>query len=39
VLADAPLPEQGVEILNMRTDSAEAVLAAALATAPAGGEA
>ena len=31
VLADAPLPEQGVEILNMRTDSAEAVLAGALA--------
>lgn len=26
-LADAPLPEQGVEILNMRTDSAETVLA------------
>lgn len=31
VLADAPLPEQGVEILNMRTDSAEAVLAGAIA--------
>lgn len=30
-LADAPLPERGVEILNMRTDSAETVLAAALA--------
>jgi len=27
VLADAPLPKQGVEILNMRTDSAETVLA------------
>ena len=26
-LADAPLPEQGVDILNMRTDSAETVLA------------
>jgi hypothetical protein len=26
-LADAPLPEQGVEILNMRTDTAETVLA------------
>lgn len=25
-LADAPLPAEGVEILNMRTDSAEAVL-------------
>ena len=30
-LADAPLPQRGVEILNMRTDPAEAVLAAALA--------
>ena len=30
-LADAPLPKDGVEILNMRTDPAEAVLAAALA--------
>jgi hypothetical protein len=27
VLADAPLPKQGVEILNMRTDSAETLLA------------
>ncbi|MFM7034384.1 MAG: hypothetical protein ACKOYJ_04200 [Planctomycetia bacterium] len=26
-LADAPLPESGVEILNMRTDPADAVLA------------
>lgn len=34
-LADAPLPERGVEILNMRTDSAETVLAAALAAVPA----
>ena len=31
VLADAPLPKQGVEILNMRTDTAEAVLAGGLA--------
>ena len=31
VLADAPLPQQGVEILNMRTDSAETVLAGVLA--------
>ena len=31
-LADAPLPQQGVEILNMRTDPAEVVLAAALAS-------
>ena len=30
-LADAPLPKQGVEILNMRTDTAEAVLAGGLA--------
>jgi len=38
-LADAPLPEQGVEILNMRTDPAEAVLAGALAPAePAAGD-
>ena len=29
-LADAPLPATGVEILNMRTDSAESVLAALL---------
>ena len=29
-LADAPLPSRGVEILNMRTDSAESVLAALL---------
>lgn len=28
--AEAPLPEQGVEILNMRTDSAETVLAGIL---------
>ena len=33
VLADAPLPKQGVEILNMRTDTAETVLAAAIAAA------
>jgi hypothetical protein len=33
-LAEAPLPEKGVEILNMRTDPAAAVLAAALAPAP-----
>lgn len=31
-LADAPLPEHGVEILNMRTDPAETVLAGVLAT-------
>jgi len=38
-LADAPLPQQGVEILNMRTDAAEAVLAVALAPpAPPGGQ-
>ena len=30
-LADAPLPKQGVEILNMRTDTAETVLAGVLA--------
>ena len=30
-LADAPLPKHGVEILNMRTDSAETVLAGVLA--------
>ena len=30
-LADAPLPKQGVEILNMRTDTAETVLASVLA--------
>lgn len=35
-LADAPLREQGVEILNMRTDSAETVLAGVLATLPEG---
>jgi len=35
-LADAPLREQGVEILNMRTDSAETVLAGMLATLPEG---
>lgn len=33
-LAEARLPEGGVEILNMRTDPAAAVLAAALAPAP-----
>jgi hypothetical protein len=26
--ADAPLPEQGIEILNMRTESADAIAAA-----------
>ena len=31
VLADAALPPQGVEILNMRTDTAETVLAGVLA--------
>jgi hypothetical protein len=31
VLADAPLPQQGVEILNMRTDTAEVVLTGVLA--------
>ncbi len=31
VLADAPLPPKGVEILNMRTDTAETVLAGVLA--------
>jgi hypothetical protein len=35
-LADAPLREQGVEILNMRTDPAETVLAGMLATLPEG---
>jgi hypothetical protein len=30
--AGAPLPEQGIQILNMRTESAE-VIAAALGTA------
>jgi hypothetical protein len=30
-LADAPLPKQGVEILNMRTDTAETLLAGVLA--------
>jgi len=30
-LADAPLPKQGVEILNMRTETAETVLAGLLA--------
>ena len=34
-LADAPLPKQGVEILNMRTDTAETVLAG-VPTAPEG---
>ena len=33
VLADAPLPENGVEILNMRTDTAAVVLAGVLGTA------
>jgi hypothetical protein len=32
--ADAPLPEQGIEILNMRTESADGI-AAALAGAAA----
>ena len=31
VLADAPLPKHGVEILNMRNDTAETVLAGVLA--------
>jgi hypothetical protein len=31
--AGAPLPEQGVEILNMRTDTADAIFAAATAVA------
>ena len=31
VLAAAPLPKEGVEILNMRTDTAETVLAGVLA--------
>ena len=37
-LADAPLPKEGVEILNMRTEAADTVLAAALAppSAPSG---
>jgi len=40
VLADAPLPKEGVEILNMRTDSAETVLAGVLAAPqPIAGEA
>lgn len=34
-LADAPLPERGVEILNMRTDAADAVLAGLRADADA----
>ncbi len=33
-LADAPLPAQGVEILNMRTDAAETVLAGLAPHAP-----
>ena len=33
-LADAPLPAEGVEILNMRTDSAADVLSALLAAPP-----
>lgn len=36
VLADAPLPKEGVEILNMRTDTAESVLAGVLAAPSAG---
>ena len=36
VLADAPLPKHGVEILNMRTDTAETVLAGVLAGASEG---
>jgi hypothetical protein len=32
-LADAPLPKEGVRILNMRTDPAPAILAAALGSA------
>lgn len=32
-LADAPLPKDGVEVLNMRTDPAETVLAGMLAAA------
>lgn len=35
-LADAPLPEQGVEVCNMRTDTADAVLAGLLAAAGSG---
>jgi len=38
-LADAPLPESGVEILNMRTDPADVVLAAAVGAGPAAGAA
>ena len=34
-LADAPLPDAGVEILNMRTDSAATVLGAAFGVDPA----
>jgi len=34
-LADAPLPKQGIEIHNMRTDSATDVLAGVLGTPPA----
>ena len=37
VLADAPLPQQGVEILNMRTDTAETVLAGVLAASEGAG--
>lgn len=32
--AGAPLPDEGVQVLNMRTDSADAVAAALLAPAP-----
>ena len=39
-LADAPLPADGVEVLNMRTDAADTVLEALLAPMPqAGGQA
>lgn len=37
VLADAPLPQQGVEILNMRTDTAETVLAGVFAASEGAG--
>ena len=38
-LADAPLPQENVEILNMRTDTTETVLAGVLAPPPEGARA
>ncbi len=36
--AGAPLPEQGIEILNMRAESAAAIAEALVATTPGGSE-